>query len=202
MFSSTAIEIIKWVNFFAVAISLWRLQGRLDCRCRPLPGPESHSEIKTDKSKGVPASCGLGPHRTWNTAWKSIPKFVTPELFLRINALKKGPMAWHRAKLSELTHSTIFEEVEQNLLGLSFNLEAGHYFYREFAFRKINYSGAFVFWLILDNIQFQVKKKEGSYSNIFEGFEQNLLGLILNLEAGHHFNRVCIPKYIKLWSIW
>jgi hypothetical protein len=69
-FSSTAIEIIKWVNFFVVASSLWRLGGRLDCRCRPLPGPESESEVKTYKSEGVPASCGLGPDRTWNTNGK------------------------------------------------------------------------------------------------------------------------------------
>jgi hypothetical protein len=64
-------------------------KGRLDCRCRPLPGPESDSEDKTDQSEGVPVSCGLGPRRTWNTAWKSIRKFVIPELFKRINALKK-----------------------------------------------------------------------------------------------------------------
>jgi hypothetical protein len=54
-----------------------------------LPGPESDSEVKTDKSKGVPASCGLGPHRTWNTAWESLRKFVSPELFQRINSIKK-----------------------------------------------------------------------------------------------------------------
>jgi hypothetical protein len=57
---------------------------------RPLPGPKSDSEVKTDESKGVSASCGLGPCRTWKTAWKSLRKFVTPELFQRINALKKG----------------------------------------------------------------------------------------------------------------
>jgi hypothetical protein len=52
MFSSTAIEIIKWVKFFAVAGSLWKLRGRLDFRCRPLPGPESYSEEK--KQVGAP----------------------------------------------------------------------------------------------------------------------------------------------------
>jgi hypothetical protein len=30
-------------------------------------GPESDSEGKTEESKGVSASCGLGPRRTWNT---------------------------------------------------------------------------------------------------------------------------------------
>jgi hypothetical protein len=68
---------------------LWRLQGRLDCRCRPLPGSGSDSEVKTEESKGVPASCCLGPRRTWNTAWESLRKFVRPELFQRINAIKK-----------------------------------------------------------------------------------------------------------------
>jgi hypothetical protein len=47
------------------------------------------SEVKTDKSKGVPASCGLGPRRTWNSAWKSLSKFVSPELFQRINTKNK-----------------------------------------------------------------------------------------------------------------
>jgi hypothetical protein len=50
---------------------------------------ESDSEVKTDESKSVPASCGLGPRRTWNTAWKSLCKFVCPELFQRENAIKK-----------------------------------------------------------------------------------------------------------------
>jgi hypothetical protein len=36
-----------------------------------------------DKSK---ASCGLGPRSTWNTAWKILFQFVTPELFQRIKA--------------------------------------------------------------------------------------------------------------------
>jgi hypothetical protein len=44
---------------------------------------------KTYKSKGVPASCGLGLRRTWISAWKSLRKFVTPELFQRINAIEK-----------------------------------------------------------------------------------------------------------------
>jgi hypothetical protein len=88
-FSITAIEIIKWVRMFAVVSSLRRLGARLDCRCRPLPGPKSDSEVKTDESKGFPTSSGLGPRRTWNTAWKSLRKFVTPELFQRINVLKK-----------------------------------------------------------------------------------------------------------------
>jgi hypothetical protein len=85
-FSSTANEILKWVKTIAVASSLWRLRGRLDCPCRPLPGSESDSDVKTDKTKGVPASCGLGPRRMWGTAWKSLCKFVTTELFQRINA--------------------------------------------------------------------------------------------------------------------
>jgi hypothetical protein len=45
---------------FSVASSLWRLLGRLECPCRPLPGPQSDSEVKSDKSEDVPASCGLG----------------------------------------------------------------------------------------------------------------------------------------------
>jgi hypothetical protein len=80
-FSRTAIEIIKWVKKIAVVSSLWRLRGRLDCLCRPLQGPESDFEVKTDESKGASTSCGLGPRRTWNIAWKSLCKFVTPELF-------------------------------------------------------------------------------------------------------------------------
>jgi hypothetical protein len=79
------------VKKIAVASSLWRLWGRLDCWCRPLPGPQSDSVVKTDESKGVPASCGLGPLRTWNTAFKSSCKFVTPEIFQRINASKNRP---------------------------------------------------------------------------------------------------------------
>jgi hypothetical protein len=34
----------------------------------PLPDPESDSKVKTDESEGVPAYCGLGPRRMWNSA--------------------------------------------------------------------------------------------------------------------------------------
>jgi hypothetical protein len=71
------------------SLGLWRLWGRLDCRCRPLPGLGSDSEIKTAESKGVPASCCLGPRRTWNTAYESLCKFVSRESFQRKNAIKK-----------------------------------------------------------------------------------------------------------------
>jgi hypothetical protein len=57
--------------------------------CRPLPGPESDSEVKTDKSKGITASRSLGLRRTWNSTWKILRKFVPPESFQRINASKK-----------------------------------------------------------------------------------------------------------------
>jgi hypothetical protein len=53
------------------------------------------------------------------------------------------------------SYSAIFEGVEQNLLGLMFNLEASYHFYREFALPKIYNSGAF----ILDNKQFKVRKR-------------------------------------------
>jgi hypothetical protein len=74
--------------FFLLQLRSVETSGRLDCRCRPLPGPESDSEVKTDESKGVPASCGLGLRRTWNSAWKSLCKFVAPKLFKGINAIK------------------------------------------------------------------------------------------------------------------
>jgi hypothetical protein len=68
---------------------LWRLQGRLDCRWGPLTGPGSDSEVKTDKTKGVFASCGLGPCRTWNTAWESLFKLVTHNIFQKRNNKKR-----------------------------------------------------------------------------------------------------------------
>jgi hypothetical protein len=72
------------------------LWGRLDCRCRPSPGPGSDSEVKTDKSECFSADCGLGPRRKWNSAWESLCKFVSPELFQRINAIRKGVDAVNR----------------------------------------------------------------------------------------------------------
>jgi hypothetical protein len=53
------------------------------------PSPGSASKVKTDKSEGVPASCGLSLRRTWNAAWESLYKFVSPELFQKIYAIKK-----------------------------------------------------------------------------------------------------------------
>jgi hypothetical protein len=52
---------------------LWRLWGRLDCCWRP--GPESDSEAKTDESNGVPASCGLGPHRNFYGQYMKIKSY-------------------------------------------------------------------------------------------------------------------------------
>jgi hypothetical protein len=69
---------------------LWRLWGRLICQCRPSPGLGSNSEVKTAKSKGVPASCGLGLRRTWNSAWESLHKFVSPKLFKKKTLSGKG----------------------------------------------------------------------------------------------------------------
>jgi hypothetical protein len=46
--------------------------------------------------ESVPASCGLGPRRKWNTAYQRLQYYTTASLFKRINALKirlKGTVA-------------------------------------------------------------------------------------------------------------
>jgi hypothetical protein len=62
-----------------------------------LPDPKSESEVKTDRSKAVPAACGLSLCRTWNSAWKSFCEFVTFELLQKIDVIKK--------KVSQENHS-------------------------------------------------------------------------------------------------
>jgi hypothetical protein len=54
-----------------------------------VPAPWSDSEVKNS----VPASCGMGPRRTWNASWESLHKFVSPELLQIISAYKKNPVS-------------------------------------------------------------------------------------------------------------
>jgi hypothetical protein len=44
--ASTAIELYSWINYFWSCQGLLRFLGRLDCRCRPLPGSGSDNEAK------------------------------------------------------------------------------------------------------------------------------------------------------------
>jgi hypothetical protein len=92
--ASTAIALYNWIKTLQQPRSVETL-GEVGLsvqttECRPSPGPGSDSKVKTAVSKGVPASCSLGPRRMWNTAWKSLRKFVSPEIFQRINAIKNN----------------------------------------------------------------------------------------------------------------
>jgi hypothetical protein len=51
--------------------------------------PTTSHLLKTDKSEGIPSSCGPGPGRKWNSAWDSLSKFVSPKLFQAKNPIKK-----------------------------------------------------------------------------------------------------------------
>jgi hypothetical protein len=67
--ASTANALYNWIKNCS-SQSLW---GAWNVGAEPPPpppplGPESDSKVKTDESKGFPASCGLGTRRTWYTS--------------------------------------------------------------------------------------------------------------------------------------